>query len=78
MASPSSSVFEIREHTIQASHIREYPRATAVSQDEPFLLHVKQYTPRHGSPPRKGDITIVGSQANGFPKVHTLLTLKMG
>ncbi|KAL7788781.1 Alpha/beta hydrolase family domain-containing protein [Trichoderma afarasin] len=65
---PSSSVFDIREHTVQASHIREYPRATAVSQDEPFLLSVKQYTPRNGGPPRKGDITIVGSHANGFPK----------
>ncbi|KAL7951865.1 Alpha/beta hydrolase family domain-containing protein [Trichoderma barbatum] len=67
-SSASSSVFEIREHTIQASHIREYPRATAVSQDEPFLLHVKQYTPRNSGPPRKGDITIVGAHANGFPK----------
>ncbi|KAL7938468.1 Alpha/beta hydrolase family domain-containing protein [Trichoderma chlorosporum] len=65
---PSSSVFEIREHTIQASHIREYPRATAVSQDEPFLLSVKQYTPKNGGPPRKGDITVVGAHANGFPK----------
>ncbi|KAL6874957.1 alpha/beta-hydrolase [Trichoderma novae-zelandiae] len=69
MASSSSfPVFEIREHTIQASHIREYPRATAVSQDEPLLLHVKQYTPKHGGPPRKGDITIIGAHANGFPK----------
>ncbi|UKZ76652.1 hypothetical protein TrVFT333_004360 [Trichoderma virens FT-333] len=67
-SSPSSSVFDVREHTIQASHIREYPRATAVSQDEPFLLHVKQYSPKNGGPPRKGDITIVGAHANGFPK----------
>ncbi|PTB68913.1 alpha/beta-hydrolase [Trichoderma citrinoviride] len=69
-SSPSSSspVFDVREHTIQASHIREYPRATAVSQDEPLLLHVKQYTPKHGGPPRKGDITIIGAHANGFPK----------
>ncbi|KAL7784966.1 Alpha/beta hydrolase family domain-containing protein [Trichoderma ceciliae] len=69
MASSSSSpVFDIREHTIQASHIREYPRATANSQDAPLLLHVKQYTPKHGGPPRKGDMTIVGAHANGFPK----------
>ncbi|KAL7810165.1 alpha/beta-hydrolase [Trichoderma gracile] len=66
--SPSSGAFDIREHTIQASHIREYPRATAISQDEPLLLHVKQYTPKHGGPPRKGDITIIGAHANGFPK----------
>jgi hypothetical protein len=77
--SSSSSVFDIREHTIQASHIREYSRATANSQDEAFLLHVKQYTPKQGGPPRKGDITIVGAHANGFPKVMphvSLLTVK--
>ncbi|KAH6605658.1 hypothetical protein Trco_004811 [Trichoderma cornu-damae] len=67
-SSSSPSVFHVREHTIQASHIREYPRATANSQEEPLLLHVKQYTPRQGGPPRKGDITIVGAHANGFPK----------
>ncbi|PNP42127.1 hypothetical protein TGAMA5MH_05808 [Trichoderma gamsii] len=65
---PSSSVFDIHEHTIQASHIREYPRATATSQDEALLLHVKQYAPKHGGPARKGDITIIGAHANGFPK----------
>ncbi|RFU78300.1 hypothetical protein TARUN_3922 [Trichoderma arundinaceum] len=71
MASDSSfstSLFDVREHTIQASHIREYPRATANSQEEALLLHVKQYTPKHGGPPRKGDITVVGAHANGFPK----------
>ncbi|KAM0461006.1 hypothetical protein ACHAO4_001804 [Trichoderma viride] len=66
--SPSSSVFDIHEHTIQASHIREYPRATATSQDDALLLHVKQYTPKHGGPARKGDITVIGAHANGFPK----------
>ncbi|KAL6897022.1 Alpha/beta hydrolase family domain-containing protein [Trichoderma evansii] len=63
-----SSVFDIQEHTIQASHIREYSRATANSQDDALLLHVKQYTPKHGGPPRNGDITIIGAHANGFPK----------
>ncbi|PTB44035.1 uncharacterized protein TrAFT101_002593 [Trichoderma asperellum] len=67
-SSSSSSVFDIQEHTIQASHIREYPRATANSQDDALLLHVKQYTPKHSGPPRKGDITIIGAHANGFPK----------
>ncbi|UKZ67697.1 uncharacterized protein TrAtP1_008854 [Trichoderma atroviride] len=65
---PSSPVFDIHEHTIQASHIREYPRATATSQDDALLLHVKQYIPKHGGPVRKGDITIIGAHANGFPK----------
>lgn len=68
----SSSVFDIQEHTIQASHIREYPRATATSQDDALLLHVKQYTPKHGGPPRKGDITVIGAHANGFPKASNM------
>ncbi|EHK44327.1 hypothetical protein TRIATDRAFT_35759 [Trichoderma atroviride IMI 206040] len=70
---PSSPVFDIHEHTIQASHIREYPRATATSQDDALLLHVKQYIPKHGGPARKGDITIIGAHANGFPKVTSWL-----
>ncbi|KAK1248735.1 hypothetical protein MKX08_006955 [Trichoderma sp. CBMAI-0020] len=67
-SNPSSPVFDIHQHTIQASHIREYPRATATSQDDALLLHVKQYIPKHGGPARKGDITIIGAHANGFPK----------
>ncbi|KAK5994987.1 Type I acyl-CoA thioesterase mpaH [Cladobotryum mycophilum] len=69
MAPSTSSVFDIVEHTIEATHIREYPQATANSQDEPLLLHIKQYIPKNPShPPRKGDLTIIGSHANGFPK----------
>ncbi|PHH69676.1 hypothetical protein CDD82_7613 [Ophiocordyceps australis] len=63
-----SAVYDILEHTIQASHIREYARATAQSQDEPLLLHVKQYVPKDNAQPTRGDLTIVGAHANGFPK----------
>ncbi|KAM4062980.1 alpha/beta hydrolase family protein [Hirsutella rhossiliensis] len=64
----SSAIFNIVEHFIDASHIREYPRATAQSQDEKLLLHVKQYVPRDNPSPQKGDLTIIGAHGNGFPK----------
>lgn len=66
-----SAVFHIKEHTIGAAHIREYARATADSQDETLLLHVKQYTPKDNPKPQKGDVTIIGAHANGFPKVSS-------
>jgi hypothetical protein len=65
----SSFPFTIQEHTIEASHIREYARATSHSQDEKLYLHIKQYTPKDNTNPQKGDITIIGGHANGFPKV---------
>lgn len=64
-----SSAFDIQEHVIQASHIREYARATATSQEDPLLLHIKQYIPRDYRDAQKGDLTIVAAHANGFPKV---------
>ncbi|RSL96003.1 hypothetical protein CEP52_011737 [Fusarium oligoseptatum] len=64
----SSSIFDIKEHTIEASYIREYARATSHSQDEKLLLHVKQYIPKDNPNPQKGDVTLIGGHANGFPK----------
>ncbi|KAH7121511.1 Alpha/beta hydrolase family-domain-containing protein [Dactylonectria macrodidyma] len=63
-----SSVFDIKEHVIEASYIREYARATSHSQDEKLWLHVKQYTPKDNPRPEKGDVTIIGGHANAFPK----------
>ncbi|KAH6970330.1 Alpha/beta hydrolase family-domain-containing protein [Fusarium avenaceum] len=62
------SVFEIKEHVVEASYIREYARATSHSQEEKLWLHVKEYIPKDNPYPRKGDVTIIGSHANGFPK----------
>lgn len=64
-----SSVFDIKEHVIEASYIREYARATSHSQVEKLWLHIKQYTPKDNPNPEKGDVTIIGGHANGFPKV---------
>lgn len=71
----SSAIFNVVEHVIGASHMREYPCATANSQDEKLLLHVKQYVPRDNASPRRGDLTVIGAHANGFPKVRVGTTL---
>jgi hypothetical protein len=63
-----SSVFEIKEHTIECQHIRQYARATATSQEAVLHLAVKQYIPLDNQNPKEGDITIIGACANGFPK----------
>ena len=67
-----SSAFEIKEHVIDAQHIREYPRATADSQEEVFKLAVKQYTPKNNPNPQPGDLTLIATHANGFVKVRIL------
>ncbi|KAI6781013.1 Peroxisomal membrane protein-like protein [Emericellopsis cladophorae] len=63
-----SSLFEIREHVLPTSHIREFARATSHTQTDTLVQHVKQYIPTDNSSPQKGDITIIGAHANGFPK----------
>ena len=62
----SSAYFECIPHEIEASHIRQYPRATAHSQEAELRLAVKKYRPRRE--PRPGDVTILACHANGFPK----------
>ena len=62
----SSMSFECIQHTIIASHIRQYPRATANAQEEELEIAVKQYKPRHEAQP--GDVTILACHANGYPK----------
>lgn len=68
------SVFNITEHVIGASHVREYARATSDDQDATLSLHIKQYTPKDNPSPHKGDVTIIGGHANGFPKVTSTFT----
>lgn len=66
-----SSIFEIKEHTIECQHIRQFPRATLVSQEDVLHLAIKQYIPLDNQDPKDGDITIIGACANGFPKVYS-------
>ena len=63
-----SSVFHVKEHVLPCAHIRQYARATSLSQEEELVQHVKQYTPKDNPNPQKGDITVIGAHANGFPK----------
>lgn len=64
----SSSPFHIKTHTLPAQHIREYPHATANSQEDVLHLSFKQYIPKSNPHPQLGDITILATHANGFVK----------
>ena len=65
----SSPVFDIRQHTLECQHIRDYPRATIRAQEDVLYLAIKQYIPLDNPHPQDGDLTIIGAHANGFPKV---------
>lgn len=65
----STDTFEIIEHQVPASYIREYPRALAHSQEDTLTLAVKQYKPTSNPDPLpKHAVTIIAAHANGFPK----------
>ncbi|PSN72778.1 alpha/beta-hydrolase [Corynespora cassiicola Philippines] len=64
----SSGFFKITERTLEASHIRGFPKTTSTTQDEVLHIAIKQYTPLNNPKPKSGDITIIAAHANGFPK----------
>ncbi|KAI1866002.1 uncharacterized protein JN550_007980 [Neoarthrinium moseri] len=64
----SSEYFRIVEHTVRCQHTREYIAATANGDLDTPLLAVKQYIPKDNANPQTGDVTIIGTHANGFPK----------
>ncbi|KIV98693.1 uncharacterized protein PV09_09521 [Verruconis gallopava] len=64
----STSHFHIQEHKVPCQHIRSYPYATLHYDEEVLHLAVKQYTPLNNPNPQRGDVTIIGAHANGFPK----------
>ncbi len=65
----SQHLFEVKEHVFDGEHIREYPRATANSQEDVLRVCAKQYIPRSNPKPQPGDVTIIAAHANGFAKV---------
>lgn len=69
--SACQAAFDIKEHTIDAQHIRELPDAIAIDETHPeaaLQLHVKQYVPRNNPRPQAGDLTILAFHANGYCK----------
>lgn len=64
----SQQFFDVREHVFDGQHIREYPRATATSQEDVLRVTAKQYIPRSNPKPQPGDVTIIAAHANGFIK----------
>ncbi|GKZ32172.1 hypothetical protein AbraIFM66950_001352 [Aspergillus brasiliensis] len=64
----SSSHWRIIEHTVPCQHIREYPAATARTQEDILHLAAKQYIPTTNTEPLPGDLTIVIAPGSGHPK----------
>ncbi|KAL9061761.1 MAG: hypothetical protein Q9206_000331 [Seirophora lacunosa] len=64
----ASAYFDVQSHVLPGQYIREYPAATADSQEDTLQLHVKQYTPANRPPCPDGAVTIIAAHANGFPK----------
>ncbi|KAL8817569.1 MAG: hypothetical protein Q9223_003632 [Gallowayella weberi] len=62
------SYFDITPHILPGQYIREYPAATADSQEDTLQLHVNQYTPSNRQTCPEGAVTIIAAHANGFPK----------
>lgn len=73
----SSDLFSITKHKVPCQHIREYPKATVGEQEEIQYLAVKQYVPLSNTSPSPGDVTIIATHANGFPKVSGPLHSKV-
>lgn len=60
--------FRVVEHQVPASHIREYTYATANSEEDVLHISAKQYIPLDNPNPRPGDVTLICTHANAFPK----------
>lgn len=63
-----SSQFQVVDHVISAQHTRHWPRGRDPTSDKPLRLAAKQYIPINNPEPSAGDITFVGTHANGLPK----------
>ena len=68
--------YRVVEHTVDCSHIRDYPAATANGDADRPQISVKQYIPHDNPHPQPGDVTIIGAHANGFTKVSKLVYRK--
>jgi hypothetical protein len=60
--------FRVIEHLVRAQHTRDRRAATERGRENDLKLHVKQYIPKSNPEPKASDVTIIGAQANAFPK----------
>lgn len=67
-ATMSAQYFRVEDHTVPGQHIRHYPHATALTQQDELQLAIKRYTPLDNLQPQPGDITIIAAHACGFGK----------
>jgi hypothetical protein len=68
------SNFRVVEHVARAQNVRERPGAVKFGHEQELRLAVKQYIPHDNPSPAKGDVTLIGAHANGFPKVTSLFS----
>lgn len=64
----SNDTFTIKIHKFPGQHIRQYPGATRIREEDVLYLEAKQYIPLSNTRPRTGDITILATHAVSFPK----------
>ncbi|KAH6665399.1 Alpha/beta hydrolase family-domain-containing protein [Halenospora varia] len=64
----SISRFQVIEHTLNCSHLRESRRSTKPGHEGELKLAIKQYIPLSNPQPSDGDITIIAAHGNGLPK----------
>jgi hypothetical protein len=62
------SHFTITSHVVRAQHTRSRPAGAERGRENEMRLHVNQYVPKDNPSPKPGDVTIIGAQANAFPK----------
>ena len=60
--------FRVVEHVVRAQHTRDRHAGAERGRENELKVHVKQYIPNSNTTPKAGDVTIIGAQANGFPK----------
>lgn len=60
--------FRVVEHVVRTQHTRDRRAGAERERENDLKLHVKQYIPETNQKPGPTDVTIIGAQANGFPK----------
>lgn len=62
--------YRIVEHSVRCQYIRERAGAAEPGYENRLRIAVKQYIPISNPNPAAGDVTIIATHANAFPKVQ--------